>query len=74
MFQRESVNDMAKTYKPGKPAPRRGEYEAVGPRGGNTDQLAMVRPMLVNLAWAFRKIYWAPHRWGIRLGKWANRE
>jgi hypothetical protein len=27
---------MAKTYKPGETAPRSGEYEIVGPRGGST--------------------------------------
>lgn len=27
---------MTKTYKPGEEAPRSGQYEIVGPRGGNT--------------------------------------
>lgn len=39
------ARDMAKTYPPGSPAPRKGEFEAVGPRGGKTDQTAtMKRP------------------------------
>jgi len=25
-----------RTYKPGQPAPRSGQYEIIGPRGGNT--------------------------------------
>ena len=29
---------MAKTLKPGNPAPRSGEYEIKGPRGGDTGQ------------------------------------
>lgn len=27
-----------KTYKPGEQAPRSGQYEIIGPRGGNTGQ------------------------------------
>jgi hypothetical protein len=29
---------MSKTYKPGQSAPRSGQYEIVGPRGGGTGQ------------------------------------
>lgn len=29
---------MSKTYKPGEKAPRSGQYEIVGPRGGGTNQ------------------------------------
>lgn len=29
---------MAKTYKPGEKAPRSGQYEIIGPRGGRTEK------------------------------------
>lgn len=29
---------MAKTYKPGEKSPRSGQYEIIGPRGGNTGE------------------------------------
>jgi len=36
MRKQEGVKHMSKTFKPGETAPRSGQYEIVGPRGGHT--------------------------------------